>query len=48
MFPFSSAERMLVRAAELRGLGFAGIWLFVHERPAFDRALELTPRLQEL
>ena len=41
-------DRMLARAAELRALGFAGIWLFVHDRPAFDCALELTPRLRQL
>jgi hypothetical protein len=44
-----TVDQMVARCAELRGLGFDGVWLTgTHARPNFDRALELLPRLREL
>lgn len=43
-----TADQMVARAAELRRLGFDGIWLFNQSRPAFERALEILPRLRAL
>jgi alkanesulfonate monooxygenase SsuD/methylene tetrahydromethanopterin reductase-like flavin-dependent oxidoreductase (luciferase family) len=42
------ADAMIARAAELRALGFDTIWLALGRRAAFDRALELLPRLRAL
>lgn len=43
-----SPDRMVERCAELRRLGFDGVWLFGQDRPAFERAIELLPRLRAL
>lgn len=42
------ADAMIERARQLRALGFDTIWLALGRRAAFDRALELLPRLRAL
>ena len=43
-----TADEMLDRAAEMRRLGFDGLWLFAQDRAAFEQSLELLPRLRDL
>ena len=43
-----TVDQMVARCAELRDLGFDGIWLGTHNRQQFERGLELLPRLREL
>jgi alkanesulfonate monooxygenase SsuD/methylene tetrahydromethanopterin reductase-like flavin-dependent oxidoreductase (luciferase family) len=41
-------ETMMRRVREIRGLGFDGVWLGALTPGAFERALELLPRVKEL
>jgi alkanesulfonate monooxygenase SsuD/methylene tetrahydromethanopterin reductase-like flavin-dependent oxidoreductase (luciferase family) len=41
-------ETMIRRLREFRGLGFDGVWLGAQAPGAFERALELLPRIKEL
>lgn len=41
-------EAMTRRLREIRGLGFDGVWLGAQAPGAFERALELLPRIKEL
>ncbi len=43
-----TVDQMVARCAELRELGFDGLWLGTHNRQAFERGLALLPRLREL
>jgi alkanesulfonate monooxygenase SsuD/methylene tetrahydromethanopterin reductase-like flavin-dependent oxidoreductase (luciferase family) len=43
-----SVDQMVERCAELRRLGFDGIWLRVSDVACFERALELLPHLRRL